>query len=348
MSTPRNKSGEGPLSGIQCLRALAAMMVVWVHAREQFDWLSAQFPSTMGAHGVDLFFVISGLIMVVSTKGKPVDLRNFLWRRFIRIAPLYWLATAALLAIALTLPSMMKSTVVSWPHVLGSFLFFPVESPGLPGKLMPLLVPGWTLNYEMFFYLLFGTFTFFFLTSRSIVILIVLAGLSIIGWFAKLEGVLGFYCDPIVFTFGFGIILGEALCRKNTLPHGPLISVGLFSLGAMLFVSLHGLNTGHRIVSAGIPAAIIVLGVLTSPLTLKWPVWLIQIGDSSYSLYLTHIFVLGVLRALSRPIIQGQPDPWMGWAFMGVALAASVCVGYVVHRFIELPLTAKLHRVIQH
>lgn len=322
-------------------------MVVWVHAREQFAWLSEQFPSSMGAHGVDLFFVVSGFIMVVSTHRRPVDLRHFLWRRIIRIAPLYWLATAALLGIALVAPSIMKTTVVSWPHVLGSFLFLPVESPALPGKFMPLVIPGWTLNYEMFFYLLFGLCTFFFLTSRSAVILSCLAALSMYGWLSKPGGILGFYCDPIIFTFGFGIILGEAYCRKKVLSSN-LLSAILLAIGAALFLSLQGAHVGHRIVSAGVPAAIIVLGVLASSRSMRWPTWLIQLGDSSYSLYLTHIFVLGALRAISGKLLSGQPEPWWGWIFMAAALVSSVSIGYVVYRAIERPLTMRLQSALPH
>lgn len=341
-----SKGYNGPLGGIQCLRALAALMVVWVHAREQAPWLRDQFQSTMGAHGVDLFFVVSGFIMVVSTHGKKPDLKRFLTRRFVRIVPLYWLATATLLGIALVAPTVMKSTVVSWPHVAGSFLFFPVESPALPGKLMPLVIPGWTLNYEMFFYLIFGVCTFFFTGIRSIIIIVILAALSLFGWFLKPDGVIGFYCDLIIFTFGMGIAIGEAFCRGK-IKHSAMTSAVLAMLGALLFLSLHGADVGHRIISAGIPAAIIVLGVLASPPQMKWPKWLVKIGDSSYSLYLSHIFVLGAMRAALGPLLHGRSEPWLGWAFMVTALVISAGVAYGVYCLIEKPLTSRLQRALE-
>ena len=79
----------------------------------------------------------------------------FFSRRFIRIAPLYWLVSGLITVAALAVPTLLSSTVFSLPHVLASFVFVPYPHPVLHDP-YPILVPGWSLNYEAFFYLLFG------------------------------------------------------------------------------------------------------------------------------------------------------------------------------------------------
>ena len=140
---------------IQYLRAIAAMMVVWHHAREQLPGLKFFFPSEFGPSGVDLFFVISGFIMVATTTG-PGRPFNFIARRLIRVVPLYWLLTCTMVALAWKLPQLFRTIDLAPAHVLQSLLFIPHYSPSFPGMAWPVLVPGWTLNFEMFFYAVFA------------------------------------------------------------------------------------------------------------------------------------------------------------------------------------------------
>lgn len=345
MNRIKHRDNKGPLAGIQSMRALAAMMVVWAHAREQFEWLRVQFPSDMGAHGVDLFFVISGLIMVVSTQNRRTLLSRFVLRRIVRIVPLYWLATFTLLAAALSVPSLLKTTVVSWPHVLQSLFFIPAESPSLKGLFMPFVIPGWTLNYEMFFYFLFGISRSRFPTNGKACLVGFLAILSLLGLAYKPAGVAGFYCDPIIFTFGLGMIIGELFCRGH-MPSSKILSIGAASVGISLFLILQAADSDHRLISAGIPAAIVVIAVLSSPQNTIWPTPLTRIGDASYSIYLAHIFVLGALRFLHKQLLGSESDAWMGWSFMIAALVCSAGIGYLVYRYIENPLTQMLQKAV--
>ena len=101
------------------------------------------------ASGVDLFFVISGFIMVYSSEdlfGARGAWRTFLTRRLVRIVPLYWLTTA------ITIPLM--SLTVDWQSLLGSYFFIPYRAPS--NAIVPLHGVGWTLNLEMFFYVIFA------------------------------------------------------------------------------------------------------------------------------------------------------------------------------------------------
>src|SRR5437764_3885196 len=139
------------------LRGIAASMVVFVHLDVQLKRLGyASYDASWLGSGVDIFFVISGFIMWVSVERRPgMSAGEFFGNRLMRIVPLYWLVSAGVLCITFAAPQLLHSTVFNAPHALASFLFLPARHP-LTGEFWPLLVPGWTLNYEMLFYLLFA------------------------------------------------------------------------------------------------------------------------------------------------------------------------------------------------
>jgi peptidoglycan/LPS O-acetylase OafA/YrhL len=103
------------------------------------------FPST-GAFGVDIFFIISGFIIAYMVSENT---ENFLVKRIIRIAPLYVLATIAMTMTVAFFPNLIRSTTISLSGFIKSILFIP----GPENRGQPILGQGWTLNYEIFFYL---------------------------------------------------------------------------------------------------------------------------------------------------------------------------------------------------
>ena len=141
------------LISIQYLRALAALMVVLHHAITQNDWLYNPIEGYYAfAWGADIFFVISGFIMYVAARNE--NHADFLGRRIIRVVPLYWGATFALLAIN-THFHIWGINSGDFSHLIKSLFFIPDYSPYHPDMLWPYLIQGWTLNYEMLFYLIF-------------------------------------------------------------------------------------------------------------------------------------------------------------------------------------------------
>jgi exopolysaccharide production protein ExoZ len=105
----------------------------------------------VGAAGVDLFFVISGFIMaMIVDRSGPFDGKQFWIRRIARVVPAYWAITLFVFALALVMPSLFQSTEASLAHLIVSMAFLAFDTgAGFTG---PLMVVGWTLNYEMFFY----------------------------------------------------------------------------------------------------------------------------------------------------------------------------------------------------
>lgn len=152
------------------------MMVVWHHAAGQIPGMSARVPWVFGTSGVDLFFVISGFIVVVTTAGVDTKPFDFWRRRIVRVVPLYWLLTLLMVTVALIAPGLFKTLKVAPETVLQSLLFIPHFSQSFSGVVWPLLVPGWTLNFEMFFYALFGLALILPPRYRLLVLTSVLAG----------------------------------------------------------------------------------------------------------------------------------------------------------------------------
>jgi peptidoglycan/LPS O-acetylase OafA/YrhL len=154
--------------------------------------------------GVDVFFVISGFIMWVTTarRGQPLE---FYRHRLARIVPLYWLVTTAVVAILVVAPGAVQSGKVDVWHIVASYLFIPVVHP-VTGLMQPVLVPGWTLNYEMFFYALFGVSLLLPRMTRLLALIVVLGGLAALGHLPVIApaSAAEFYTRDIVLEFALG------------------------------------------------------------------------------------------------------------------------------------------------
>lgn len=355
-SVRRNASGThgtGLLYNLQVLRGIAALLVVWAHAREVLP--SGLLPSWLpaGFAGVDIFFVISGFVMIHTTRGSSVGGYIFFVRRFFRVAPIYYIFVMITVFLWWLSPQLLKSTEVDAGPFIKTILFIPYEK--TLHRIYPLYFVGWTLNYEMFFYLLFSisltiSHRYKFLISSAVIILLVLFGLKVRG----LEyGVSIYtYTRPIMLDFLMGMSLAKIFPyiyeNKTDWRMGFLIIL----LGGI--IGLFGISVAfpnHQIIAPatdtflifGVPATMIVLGAIgleRHNFRIQNRI-LLNIGASSYSLYLLHFFVVGVgiavanrlhlsveLRAIAVPV-----------------LIASACAASIVfHRFVELPLGRFLKR----
>ncbi len=323
------------------LRGVAAMMVVWHHAAGQIAGMSAWLPWQFGTSGVDLFFVISGFIMVVTTNGGDVSPFDFWRKRIVRVVPLYWLLTLLMVAVAMMMPSLFKTLQVAPTTLLQSLFFVPHFSRSFPGQVWPLLVPGWTLNFEMFFYAVFGASLF--LPGRArlptlTVSLVALAAIgAIFGPFTTAPAQT--YTHPMLIEFVTGAWIAT-LWLRGRLRLPVTASIAMVVLGAALLVLRDEPPLGS--ITQIVGAALAVAGAL-NPRFGAWhfKVWQ-ALGDSSYSLYLTHLFTLGALRLLWTRLFPDQPDAWSTAAFMTVSLVACAWAGWFAYRALELPLLRRL------
>lgn len=321
--------GRG-IVNIQLLRGVAALMVVVYHLFPQMSRMGWQGPEvrTLSA-GVDLFFVISGFIMWHTTAQKPGrTMLEFYRDRLLRIVPLYWLLSAAILAVLLVAPSALQTVRYDLWHVVASFLFLSAVNPA-DGSLTPLLIPGWTLNYEMFFYLIFGAALA--LTqrpgARAAIILGALAGLAALRLVAPPGGLAAFYTDAIMLEFGYGILIAMTF----RLVPSPIFGAASLVFGALLLAANPISDAATvRAVAYGLPCAFIVLGALLLPdLNLRA---LTLVGDASYSLYLSHFLTMSAAGQLWRRL----DAPVALFPLFGIGLC--VALGLAVYWLVERPL----------
>ncbi|WP_331326040.1 acyltransferase [Methylorubrum populi] len=228
------------------MRAFAALLVVIHHAQHEAATLAGRIGAAFvpGAWlpwpaGVDVFFVISGFIIVHAAGplyGRPGARARFAAHRIARLVPLYWLVTGLYLALGLAAPALLSGEggPPDGARVLASFLFWPMARPD--GAVLPLYGLGWTLNYEMAFYALFALGLG--LSRRGAVAWLVaaLALLVLVGRLVPSPPVpLVFWSDPIIleFALGAGLALARAEgARLGTLPRLALAGAGLLALAA--------------------------------------------------------------------------------------------------------------------
>ena len=300
--------------------------------------------SLAGAAGVDMFFVISGFIMVLVCQREP-DALTFLRHRLIRIAPLYWLCTLLRIGGRLTLSGLDAGPPLTIGQVATSVAFLPYWDGS--GSIAPLLRQGWSLQFEMFFYLVVAAALR--CAPRRVLICASAALLGLVG-VGALAGipqdgpasVLSVYVHPMLLEFIAGLAIGRLWLAKR-LP-GPRQAILLAALG---FAGLAAAAAAGpqweplRVWVWGAPCALIVLGCVALEAAGRIPNLprLTAIGDASYSLYLTHSTVIFALASLKPALPAGSPGSLL---LGGTLMGACVVVAQLVYRRVEAPLLAAL------
>jgi exopolysaccharide production protein ExoZ len=352
-----------PILSLQVLRALAALDVIYGHIGYDFTvkFGVVGFPPMLGMPivGVDLFFVISGFIMVYASEplfGRRDGPREFFKRRLIRIVPIYWATSLAALLYILVRQraSDLFPRAVFYKWAAASFLFLPY--PRTNGEMSPLNGVGWTLNYEMFFYAVFAIAVFLprrgAVASVSLLFAVMVAGGLLFG---PLPNPAGFWCGPLILEFVAGMLIATAFREELLLP--PWLAHGLVLLG------LAGLLFGGRLIFGsvsdflirGAPSAMIVAGLALTeaPLGARDSGILARIfiflGDASYSIYLVHPFALTAPRLLRFGLGgNGVTPPSQPWLYASIQFAAAVAAGVIVYLGFERPVTRVLRRLTGH
>lgn len=326
------------LLNIQALRGFAAILVVIFHIYKyelkitEYGLLSSFW--TIGRSGVDLFFVISGYIMVMISDPRENGVcaaKNFMFRRIFRVYPLYWFFSLLVLPVYLFQPQLFNrigspSDVNLWK----SFLLIPHSTSA------PLVGQGWTLIHEIYFYIVFSFIVMFPQRLRNLLILTWATVIAIFVWAvnAPRSPVLDIVLSPLTFEFMLGCGIA-VMHKKNLTQFGWLIF--LSGLGILCFsdTSCQGVS---RLYWMGIPSALIVWGAVSLELGNGWqaPSWLIKIGDTSYSLYLCHILVLS---AFLRAWKMFELSNYLHTGFMCVAMfTVSLIAGFIINKWVEKPL----------
>jgi exopolysaccharide production protein ExoZ len=335
---------------LQVLRGLAALAVVFYHTAFTFNG---------GVHtefqGVAVFFVISGFIMTYITR-EGAD--QFLVHRFIRIVPLYWLCTLAAVALAALKGSGRMWTDASFWHIAESLLFVPYQD--ISGELQPLLAVGWTLNLEMFFYLVFGAML---LVSRRFAPLLACAVLVAFKLVPERLGCTAPVCAFYAHDYTTFLILGVAsfylwrgLAGGAAAARWLVLAAATAAIALFLAWNAHPPFAAWLQARSGIPLAYAMPPLLVTAALLlhsaglhcRWRPALL-LGNASYALYLTHTIVIELVRhAGDRVLPKGSAllDPAQSVPAMAVMLVVCSLAAIAVYGWIEVPVLRALRRLL--
>lgn len=332
---------------IQALRAVAVMLVVFSHLvpiegkyGNNESFLSDYF--SYGVSGVDLFFVISGFVMILVSRKQqglsPFYPLHFLYNRITRIYPLYWCYSILVLAVFLYRPEMVNSSQGNQVLIFESFLLW-------PQKFTPLLAVAWTLTHEMYFYIVFTVMLW---GARSHIrwylflwLIVVIVGNVVTG--SRSSPLLRIIFHPLTLEFIAGCFVAHIISKGHT-GYG---RVSLFVGGILLLFGTAGCyayfrnsipDGWYRVLFFGTPCSLMVYGAVASDLrsTLRFPRWLNAIGDASYSIYLSHVLVLSFIGRVWYRF--GQKGLFDNFLMITLMILFVVVYGHLSFRYIEKPM----------
>jgi exopolysaccharide production protein ExoZ len=299
---------------VQLLRGAAATSTVCAHVYPNF---------TVCAAGVDIFFAISGFVIVISSErllGAKHAPLVFLRQRLIRIVPIYWLATMFAL--------WMLGSI--HPATVAASLFFVPHINEYSATVLPVLSVGWTLNLEMFFYVLFALALTVCGRMDAVIfsIVTVLLGLTVFGASRGLPYAFAVYwTSPTTLEFAFGMVIALAFRADFRLSPtgGAAIAIAALAI-LMTFGNLDTQPLGWwRLAVWGVPSAMIVM----SSALVNWNLGVFApvaslVGAASYAVCVTHQFTI----AYAPFFFRGD---------VGRVIAA-LAVGLAIYLIVDLPI----------
>ena len=339
------------LLSIQHLRAFAAILVVFVHAQQQYPIGERLIPSAFGLGGVDLFFLISGFVMTYTVARRPLGRLDFLKRRLVRIVPLYWAMTLATAVLIFVAPALTRDSRFAWSDLFTSLTFIPHHNAGNAASISPMIKLGWTLNYELFFYLVFAAFLPLKPWLRTGAALLVFAMIIAVKTTTQSRLILlDFWGRPITLEFIAGCAVA-VLYTRSPWPRAPTaLWWCVLALGVIAFVGLGGFQDEQidRIFTRGLPALAILVPILALERqeSVRFKRGVIHyLGDASYSIYLAHLYAVVGFRVLCDKLHLPITTPLAAVAFIVACVAVGVGGGCLVYQFVERPLTVAARRV---
>ncbi len=319
---------------------LAALLVVCFHLGSLFSKLGIP---TFGSAGVDLFFVISGFVMVFTTRNRSYTPLVFMARRIARIVPIYWVCTVIVFLLAVGSHSPSALSMKSSEHLIKSLFFVPfLDSNGI---FEPILPVGWTLNFEMFFY---GLFALALASPRYIVgvvsacVVLVSVSATVLVLKLPLTTPLAFYGDPIILNFVLGMALGLLVLRfpirRSRKSLASLVAVDCVAVVLVLVGQHESKGRMIHLITVGLPC----FGLVGTAFVMEqWGITinsalLLALGNASYSLYLIHIVAT---RQFVRYATAIQAGPAACSALILTCVLVVSALASITHLYVERPLS---------
>lgn len=329
------------LLNIQMLRALAALAVVLYHLGPHYRDAGGGFDlliriSEWGFFGVDVFFVISGFVISYTVFPKERSVQGaatFLRHRLARIYLGYW--PFGLLALyVLPVHSVANLVNVSTFHSLTL----------TSADIMLLALPvAWSLAYELYFYALFGLlYSFSNTVIKHVLLAIFVLLLGRVLWVQiDPDSRLYFWVSAYLLEFLYGVMIylfQDLLLKRRLIPLS-----GVLVIGGLMLGTGHQLEHDARVLYFGVSAAAIVVLALQLEQNglFRAPAWLVTLGDSSYALYLSHLFVITAFYQWGWRDGLAAQSPWLVELGFLALLLYIVFLAHFWYRRIERPLYLK-------
>jgi exopolysaccharide production protein ExoZ len=340
MSPPRK------IESVQALRAVAALSIAILHILHDAigldpGGLMARWHDALPwAAGVDLFFVISGFVMVYASAdlfGRRDSPARFMARRLIRIVPLYWAATTLFLVVALAAPGSVSEAVEGLAEVVKSYAFIPARR--ADGLIQPIYSLGWTLNYEMLFYVVFAACIWLpRLRAVAAVTLVLGTAMALHRLVPDEAAALVFWTSPLMAEFLFGMAVALAATTRVILPGAARL--GLLLLAVALLMAAHRSGSAsYAPLAVGVPMALLLAAAVLGRRPRIAPP-LLLLGDASYALYLIHPFAMRPVGLIWQRFHLTGAVAAAGYVLSALLLAVAGAIA--VHLWFERPVGAWL------
>ncbi|EPW7974174.1 acyltransferase family protein [Cronobacter turicensis] len=358
---------KGRLDSIQVLRGVAAMLVVLFHFRH---YLNDVYPLKdlgdrlflFGEAGVDIFFVISGFIIVYSSRNREKNtFSEFAIKRFFRLYPLYFVVLSAYLL-------SYHDEAFNYIDVIKSYLLIPIDYNGkAPWFGLSTIYSAWTLTYESYFYFVFALSILLShkyrvaICSAVIIVVMYVVQENLYGEFS-LVAVTGknefsgliynfmFVSSPLILDFVMGMVVAyiyvfyEKHVKANEVI--TFLSLIVLTVSVIFMVSHATASIGPLFwgwCSVGIVISIL---IISKNLNINYPKFLIYFGEMSYSIYINHVVVKKVSLSYIGPL--GLFKSGDGAVILFCLVVATLCMSYGTYNFIEKPSIKLGHRLAEH
>ena len=306
-------------------------------------------PFSFGHAGVELFFVLSGFIIVTvhwKDVGHPSRLADYLKKRAVRIYPVYWLVFLPVLAAALAIPSLRDGVPHDFATLAKGLLLLPQNPAVVGGTGAPVLIVAWSLQYELYFYALVALA----ILDRRLGLILAVAVVAL--YLFKPFGAgfpWAFLQADWMLLFAMGVVVAFLHRRMRRLPH-PL---WFAAAGFILFMGtgLYELARGEGEQAAlrlayGAGSALMILGLVRAEAAGEAqglaPGWACKLGDASYVLYLLHFPIISLCCKIAVAVgLTGMAGAAV--AFIAI-FAVCILAALAFHRLVEKPILGWCHR----
>jgi peptidoglycan/LPS O-acetylase OafA/YrhL len=348
---------------IQILRGIAALGVVYTHCATEGGFNGLK---NTGAWGVDIFFIVSGFIIAYIVSRNT---ENFMIKRIFRVVPLYFIATFSIVFVAVIFPDLIHGTKISMEKIIKSILFIPYKDELKQN--LPILGPGWTLNFEMFFYLIMAFCVFLVKNKKylpmfcSAVLIVLLFVFNVVKLDFFIFEYYRSYNGGLFPEFIYGLLLYliySHIKSRTSIISSPnillliriiCIVVIIGSLVYLITSDVMGVYfSENRNLQKGIPALLLVIAalLLEENVNVKGVIAkiFVLLGDASYAMYLFHYHIIAFLsRVILQKLIGNNNTIIVEILKLLFIIIVTVIISVYLYKFVDMPIQKKLKKLIR-